>query len=186
MAAYGNQVEAAGCNGSSPISLPNHKDAPYVVEACTQRPCDVALSSLCAPPTCQNAPQPWGQWCDAGQQAQCVQCAHGEHAAELLAAGCGRVDKDEYCATDLPTPPPYLCPSSPGSIIPRKLPPSANKNKKIRWFSNGNVNNGCLMGKWNDITDGIIQCCNGEGLNESGMFPPFFGSPPFAGDSRPT
>ena len=36
---------------------------------------------------------------------------------------------------------------------------------------------GCLLGKWNDITDGIIQCCNGFGLNESGQFVPFSDAP---------
>jgi len=176
VAAYGNQIEAAGCNGSSPVSDKNGHMNPWTVATCTQRPCDVLLSQRCSPPACENAPQPWGRWCDQSEQASCVACT-ATHAAELRASGCGRADDAEFCETDLPTPPSYLCPQQ--NYTPTLLPPTASKVKRIRWFSNGAVNDGCMLGKWSDIVDGIIQCCNGFGLNSSGMFEPF-DSPPFA------
>ncbi len=171
VAAYGTQIEAAGCNSSSAIfsksGLPNR----WVVEACTQRPCDAVLSDVCTPPTCSNAPQPWGRWCDTAEQNECVTCT-ANHSADLKAQGCVSEDLNDYCLTSLPTAPSYLCPQAP-PWKPTPLPSNASKKKKIRWFSNGQLNTGCLLGKWNDITDGIIQCCNGFGLNSSGMFPPF-------------
>ena len=172
--AYADQIQAAGCNGSSPVSDSKGHPSPWVRSTCTQRPCDVLLSQTCLPPSCQNAPQPWGQWCDRSEQASCVSCT-ARRSTELQQVGCGLSDFEEFCETNLPKAPSYLCPHS---YTPRPLPPTASRTKQIRWFSNGALNDGCLLGGWNDIVDGIIECCNGFGLNSSGMFQPF-DSPPF-------
>jgi hypothetical protein len=69
----------------------------------------------------------------------------------------------------VPPPPPPL-PSPPITSTAAVASSAGPKQKRIRWFVGNSANFGCLLSAQNysDITDGVIQCCNGVGFNASG------------------
>lgn len=63
------------------------------------------------------------------------------------------------------------CASVPKHLHPASTTPSLTA-QRIRWFVGSSLNDGCLLSpaNWSDITDGIVQCCNGVGFDATGAW----------------
>ena len=98
-------------------------------------------------------------------------CAKGCAIRDAYAAAAGSVRR--LLTDDGAAPDPFKANCS---VVPprRGLARQAgtSNGKRIRWFVGNSANWGCLLSpdNYSDITDGVIQCCNGVGFDASGSF----------------
>ena len=100
-----------GCNGSFPLwnDTAGKVPSPILNASCNPWPCTRTLDSLCTPPA-----KYWNGYfgkttCNLTERDTCTACLAKNNGA-TEDAGCGFMDRNEYCQTALPAQPdPATC-----------------------------------------------------------------------------